>query len=76
MAVTGETQEQRCDVGDHVFTGEVFESRTRNWLIPGDMVCVMHACAEHAEVLAAHPRRWWEEWLRGEGGEWGFTTLS
>jgi hypothetical protein len=47
----------RCDVGDHDIVGEVYEARTGNWLIPGDMVCVMLACAEHAEAAAAHPER-------------------
>ncbi len=76
MAVTEQTSEHSCDVEDHLFVGEVFEARTSNWLIPGDMVCVMHACADHAPTVAAHTRSWWEEWLRGEGAEWGYTTLS
>ena len=76
MSVTAADDEQACDFDDHPFTGEVFEARTANWLIPGDIVCVMLVCAEHAPVLAAHPRSWWCEWLRGEGGAAGYTTLS
>ena len=66
----------RCDVGDHDIVGEVYEARTGNWLIPGDMVCVMLACADHAEAAAAHPRAWWEEWMAGEGASFGYSSLS
>jgi len=67
--------EHVCDFDDHRFTGEVFESRTGN-IVPGDMVCVLRSCADHAEALGAHPRRWWEEWLAGEGAAFGYTSLS
>jgi hypothetical protein len=76
MAAYDIHSEQVCDFNDHRFTGEVFESRTGNWLVPGDMVCVMRTCADHAEVLAAHPRSWWVEWLEGEGAAMGYTSLS
>lgn len=72
MALT----EHVCDFDDHRFVGEVYESRTGNWLIPGDMVCVMKSCRRHAPQLAAHPRRWWERWLREEGALLGYQTLS
>ncbi|MGH8917994.1 MAG: hypothetical protein ACRD0H_06590 [Actinomycetes bacterium] len=76
MAATQVLTEQVCDFNDHHFTGEVFESRTGNWLVAGDMVCVMHSCAEHAHALAAHPRSWWEAWLQGEGASYGYISLS
>ena len=72
MAVT----EKVCDFDQHRFTGEVFESRAGNWLVPGDLVCVLQACAEHAPQLAAHPRSWWEQWLRTEGASYGYMSLS
>ena len=56
MAIRETTTTHRCDIGDHDFDGEVFEARTGNWLVPGDMVSVMTACADHAEAAAAHPR--------------------
>ncbi len=65
-----------CDFDDHRFEGEVYESRTRNWLVPGDMVCVMASCATHAEELGAHPRAWWEHWLETQGRDWGYLSLS
>ena len=65
-----------CDFDFHEFEGEVYESRTGNWLVPGDMVCVLHSCAEHAETLAAHTRAWWERWLETQGRAWGYLTLS
>ena len=70
------TMTPRCDVGDHEIVGEVHEARTANWLIPGDMVCVMWACVDHAPQLAAHPRAWWELWLDNEGAGYGYSTLS
>jgi hypothetical protein len=66
----------RCDVGDHDIVGELYEARTGNWLTPGDMVCVMLACADHAEGAAAHTRAWWEEWMAGEGASFGYSSLS
>ncbi len=66
----------RCDAGDHEITGEVYEARTGNWLIPGDMVCVMLACADHAAQLGAHTRAWWELWLVTEGAAYGYSSLS
>ncbi len=76
MATTTSIAVQLCDVGDHPIDGEVFEARTGNWLVPGDMVCVMAACEEHAELIGAHPRSWWKRWLAGEGSEQGYTSLS
>ena len=65
-----------CDIADHDIIGEVYEARTGNWLIPGDMVCVMLACAEHAEQAGAHTREWWEAWLASDGAEFGYSSLS
>ena len=76
MTATQITTSQHCDVADHDFDGEVFEARTGNWLVPGDMVCVMTACANHADEAAAHPRAWWENWLRTEGAALGYSSLS
>ena len=66
----------RCDAGDHEITGEVYEARTGNWLVPSDMVCVMLACADHAPLLAAHTRAWWEQWLVTDGARYGYHSLS
>ena len=66
----------RCDIGDHDIVGDVYEARTGNWLAPGDMVCVMLACAEHAESAAAHTRAWWEHWMATEGATFGYSSLS
>ncbi len=52
------------------------EVRTGNWLEPGDMVCVMVTCAEHAAAVGAQSRHWWEHWLDDEGAAWGYTSLS
>lgn len=76
MTATQTTVSQHCDIGDHEIAGEVYESRTGNWLVPGDMVCVMTACADHAQDAAAHPRAWWEEWLLTEGATLGYSSLS
>jgi hypothetical protein len=76
MTATHSNASHRCDIGDHDFDGEVFEARTGNWLVPGDMVWVMTACAGHASEAAAHPRAWWVEWLRSEGAELGYSSLS
>lgn len=73
---TTTTITQRCEAGDHDFDGEVFEARTGNWAVPGDMVCVMTACAEHAESAAAHTRAWWEHWMGAEGVTFGYSSLS
>lgn len=70
------TVSRRCDVGDHEIDGEVHEARTGNWLVPGDMVCVMLACAEHAPQAAAHTRAWWEEWMATDGAAYGYSSLS
>jgi hypothetical protein len=78
--VTTETTEttvsRMCDIGDHPIVGEVHEARTGNWLVPGDMVCVMLACAGHARQAGAHPRAWWELWMLTEGADYGYSTLS
>jgi hypothetical protein len=66
----------RCDIGDHDIVGDVYEARTGNWLLAGDMVCVMLACAEHAEAAAAHTRAWWEHWMVTEGATFGYSSLS
>jgi hypothetical protein len=76
MAATLTTTEHICDVGFHPFRGELMEVRTGNWLVAGDMVCVMATCAEHAADVGGHPRPWWEEWLAGEGATYGYTSLS
>lgn len=76
MATNETTTTHRCDIGDHDFAGEVFEARTGNWLVPGEMVCVMTACADHASEAAAHPRAWWVEWLATEGAQFGYSSLS
>jgi hypothetical protein len=76
MAISETTTTQRCDVGDHDFDGEVFEARTGNWAVPGDMVCVMTTCAAHSEAAAAHPRMWWVRWLATEGAALGYSSLS
>jgi hypothetical protein len=65
-----------CDAGDHEIVGDVYEARTGNWLVPGDMVCVMLACADHAPLLGAHPRAWWEQWLVNDGARYGYYSLS
>ena len=70
------TDAPRCDVGDHEIAGEIYEARTGNWLVPGDMVCVMLACADHADQVAAHTRAWWDNWLATEGAAYGYTSLS
>ena len=67
---------KRCDIGDHDIIGDVHEARTGNWLVPGDMGCVMLACAEHAQVAAAHTREWWEGWMATEGAGYGYSSLS
>ena len=67
---------RRCDVGDHDIIGEAHEARTGNWAVPGDMVCVMVTCADHAPLAGAHPRAWWEQWLAGEGAAFGYSSLS
>ena len=76
MTAPQTTVPHHCDIADHDFVGEVYESRTGNWLAPGDMVWVMTACADHATEAAAHPRAWWEAWLRTEGSELGYSSLS
>ena len=76
MAITETTTTYRCDIGDHDFDGEVFEARTGNWLVPGDMVWVMTACESHSEAAGAHPRSWWIEWLATEGAKFGYSSLS
>jgi hypothetical protein len=77
MATTDtSTTTQICDIGFHPFTSEPMEVRTGNWLEPGDMVCVMVTCAEHAAAVGAQSRHWWEHWLDDEGGAWGYTSLS
>ncbi|HEV2068554.1 MAG TPA: hypothetical protein VGR26_02030 [Acidimicrobiales bacterium] len=77
MATTdASTTTQICDIGFHRFTGEAMEVRTGNWLEPTDMVCVMVTCAEHADMVGAQSRHWWEHWLDDEGGAWGYTSLS
>jgi hypothetical protein len=76
MAISETTTTHRCDIGDHDFDGEVFEARTGNWLVPGDMVCVMATCEAHSEAAGAHPRAWWVEWLRTEGATFGYSSLS
>lgn len=76
MAIRETTTAHRCDIGDHDFLGEVCESRTANWLAPGDMVWVMTACEAHSEAAGAHPRAWWEKWLRTEGATFGYSSLS
>jgi hypothetical protein len=65
-----------CDIGDHEIVGEVYEARTGSWLVPGDMVCVMLACTEHAEEAAADTRAWWEQWMATEGATYGYSSLS
>jgi len=76
MATGETTTTPRCDVGDHDIDGEIFEARTRNWAVPGDMVCVMLSCAEHAESAAAHTQAWWVQWLKAEGAAFGYSSLS
>lgn len=76
MITTHTTASQLCDLGDHEIVGEVYESRTGNWLVPGDMVCVMLACAAHAPQLAAHTRTWWELWMATDGAACGYSSLS
>jgi hypothetical protein len=76
MATTDTSTTQICDIGFHRFTGEPMEVRTGNWLEPGDMVCVMVTCAEHAAAVGAQSRHWWEQWLDDEGGACGYTSLS
>ncbi len=77
MACTDTTERQHiCDIGFHPFRGELMEVRTGNWLVPGDMVCVMTTCAEHAADVGGQPRPWWEEWLAGERATYGYTSLS
>lgn len=76
MTAIQPTASQHCDIGDHEILGEVHECRTGNWLVPGDMVCVMTTCADHAEQAAAHPRAWWVQWLRTEGASLGYSSLS
>ncbi len=76
MTISHTTYIRHCDVGDHDIVGEVYEARTGNWLVPGDMVCVMLACAAHAAQAGAHPRAWWEQWLTSEGAEFGYSSLS
>ncbi len=66
----------RCDACDREIIGEVYEARTRNWLIPDDMVCVMLACADHALQLGARTRAWWEHWLANDGAAYGYISLS
>ena len=73
---TTATVAPRCDACDREIVGEVYEARTANWLVPGDMVCVMWACADHAAQLAAHPRAWWDNWLDTEGAAFGYSSLS
>ncbi len=75
MATSGTTT-QICDIGFHAFTGEPMEVRTGNWLESGDMVCVMVTCAEHADMVGAQSRHWWEHWLDDEGAACGYTSLS
>jgi hypothetical protein len=65
-----------CDFDSQPIEGEVYESRTANWLERSDMVCVLQSCAEHAEDLGAHPRAWWQRWLETEGRAWGYLSLS
>jgi hypothetical protein len=76
MTATESNVSHRCDIANHDFDGEVFEARTGNWLVPGEMVWVMTACADHPTETAAHPRAWWVEWLRTEGAELGYSSLS
>ncbi len=78
MATTDTTRTvaPHCDAGDHEIVGDVYEARTGNWLIPGDMVCVMLACADHAAQLGAHTRAWWELWLATDGAAYGYSSLS
>ncbi len=76
MAATPTTTEHTCDVGFHPFTGDPMEVRTANWLVPGDMVCVMVTCQEHAANAGGHPHQWWLQWLTDEGAAYGYTTLS
>ena len=76
MTAPSTSSTPRCDIGDHDIVGEVFEARTGNWLVPGDMVCVMRACADHAEAAAAHSRAWWERWMMTEGAAFGYSSLS
>lgn len=76
QTTTHTTVSQLCDVEYHEIDGEVYEARTGNWLVPGDMVCVMLSCAEHAAQLAAHTRAWWEQWMASEGAGYGYSSLS
>ena len=73
---TKTTTTKHCDIGDHGFDGEVYEARTGNWAVPGDMVWVMTACAHHSEAAGAHPRAWWVRWLATEGAAFGYSSLS
>ena len=75
-AETTVTVAPRCDACDREILGDVYESRTGNWLVPGDMVCVMLACSDHATLLAAHTRAWWDRWLVTEGRAYGYVSLS
>ena len=74
MATT--TTEHICDVDFHPFSGEPMEVRTNNWLVPGDLVCVMVTCEAHAEAVGGHSEQWWQRWLDDEGAAQGYTSLS
>lgn len=76
MDISHTTYIRHCDVGDHDIVGEAYEARTANWLVHGDMVCVMVACSAHADEVGAHTRAWWNQWLRAEGAGLGYTSLS
>ena len=76
MATHTTTVTPRCDACDREIAGEVYEARSANIYIPGDMVCVMRACADHAAQLAAHTRAWWELWIANEGAALGYSSLS
>jgi hypothetical protein len=65
-----------CDYDDQEITGELFESRIPNPGDPTDMVCVMYACAAHAEEMGAKSAAEWDRWLQTEGGACGYVSLS
>lgn len=76
MTATITATEHYCDIDFHPFTGEPMEVRIANYQVPGDMVCVMVTCPDHASEIGGHPQHWWQQWLQGEGAAEGYTTLS
>jgi hypothetical protein len=52
------------------------EVRTDNGRDRSDLVCLTGTCGDHAGEVGAKPRRWWQEWLAGEGAAEGYLSLS